>query len=219
MTVPFSRDEFFAVFVSYNDAVWPAQIILIAIAVMIVAAACFSPRARWPVLALAGLWIWMGVVYHIGFFSRINSAAFLFGALFILQGVIMGAQTLTGSLRFAVPRDPTSVVTGALLLVYALIGYPVLAAVSGQLYPAVPTFGLPCPTTIFTLGMLTWSPSRVRHVMIIPVLWAVVGTSAAAQLGVVEDWGLPVAAIAVILVRLRGNRRHAAGRLHRVSRQ
>ena len=210
MTLPFSREDFFAVFASYNDAVWPAQIILIAMAAMIVAAARFSPRARWPVLALAGLWIWMGVVYHIGFFSRINSAASLIGAVFMLQGLVIGVSALSGALRFAVPRDRAPLATGALLLGYALIGYPALAAASGQQYPAMPTFGLPCPTTIFTLGMLTWSPSRVRRVMIIPVLWAIVGTSAAAQLGVVEDWGLPAAAIAVILVRLRGIRRDAA---------
>jgi hypothetical protein len=39
--------------------------------------------------------------------------------------------------------------------------------------------------------------------LVIPIVWALIGISAATQLGVPEDWGLPVAAAAVVLLRLR----------------
>src|SRR6478735_636787 len=46
--------------------------------------------------------------------------------------------------------------------------------------PAVPTFGLPCPTTIFTIGVLLFAKAPVpRSAFIVPVLWALVGSTAA----------------------------------------
>ena len=38
----------------------------------------------------------------------------------------------------------------------ALVAYPVLSAMLGREFPEMPTFGLPCPTTIFTLGLLAF---------------------------------------------------------------
>lgn len=202
--LPFTREQFFGVFAAYNQFVWPAQIVMIALAVAVVAAARWSPRAAWPGWAVSALWSWIGLVYHIGFFSRINPAAYAFGAMFVLQALVFGWLTFRGELRFAVPRDGVARWTGAALLLYALVGYPVLAHLSGQRYPAVPTFGLPCPTTIFTFGMLAWSVRPVRiAAVVLPLLWAAVATSAAAKLGVVEDWGLPLAAVALLTLRFR----------------
>lgn len=64
-----------------------------------------------------------------------------------------------------------------------------------------PTFGLPCPTAIFTLGLRLFSVKPVaRWVFIVPLLRAAVGSSAAFQLGVIEDLGLPAAGIVTIAV-------------------
>jgi hypothetical protein len=91
---------------------------------------------------------------------------------------------------------------GALLVGYALIGYPLLASLLGQQFPATPTFGLPCPTTIFTLGVLLWlqRPAPV-FLLIIPLAWSVIGTAAALQLDVREDFGLLVAAVLTVVLR------------------
>jgi Acetyltransferase (GNAT) domain/Family of unknown function (DUF6064) len=64
-----------------------------------------------------------------------------------------------------------------------------------------PTFGLPCPTAIFTLGLLLFSVKPVaRWVFIDPLLWAAVGSLAAFQPGVIEDLGLLAAGIVTIAV-------------------
>jgi Family of unknown function (DUF6064) len=56
-----------------------------------------------------------------------------------------------------------------------------------------PTFGLPCPTTIFTLGMLLWlDKTPPLYLLIIPLLWSLIGTVAALKLGIREDVGLLV---------------------------
>lgn len=33
-------------------------------------------------------WLWMGIVYHIIFFSSINPVAYVFGVMFILQTIL-----------------------------------------------------------------------------------------------------------------------------------
>lgn len=205
MRLPFSIDEFFDVFRRYNEAVWPAQWILIALAlVAIVAAATRQPRIRAiPMIVLAGLWLWMGIVYHGLFFRAINPAASLFMILFVVQ-----AGAFLWMVRRPVP-DAVAVSpgAGAVLMTYALLIYPALGLLMGHRYPESPTFGLPCPTTIFTLGLLLWMRQAFpRALLVVPVLWAIVGTSAALQLGMLEDLGLPIAALVAIVLSVRQRR-------------
>lgn len=41
-------------------------------------------------LVLTILWIWMGLIYHLMYFSQINALAKVFGVMFIVQGLIFG---------------------------------------------------------------------------------------------------------------------------------
>ena len=89
-----------------------------------------------------------------------------------------------------------------MLIVFALIVYPLWSWYAGHGYPFMPTFGLPCPTTIFTIGILAFMiPGYPRSPLIVPVLWCLVGVQAAFLLGVVQDMGLIVAgAVGVMLL-------------------
>lgn len=85
---------------------------------------------------------------------------------------------------------------GVALIVFALVVYPVWSAYAGHSYPATPTFGLPCPTTIFTIGVLAFAvPPYPRSPLVAPVLWCFVGAQAAFLLGVQPDLGLVAAAL------------------------
>lgn len=214
--MPFTQNQFFDVFARYNDTVWPAQAALYGIALFaLVLAARGSRNSRYVCGLLALLWIWMALAYHVGFFRQINPAALLFAALFLLQAALF--------VWYGVIRDRIAIsagngpwrVTGMAFIVYALLLYPVIATLSGQRYPAMPTFGLPCPTTIFTLGLLMWTRSAPAILWIVPVLWALIATQVAIRFGVYEDFGLTLAAGAaayfVIAYRLRGRRIHGAG--------
>lgn len=98
-------------------------------------------------------------------------------------------------LRFR-PRADVRGIAGLAIIAYAMVGYPVVSYLLGHRYPATPTFGVPCPTTMFTLGLLLWSSEKsARLASIVPLLWAIVATWAAVRLGVWEDFGLPVAAL------------------------
>jgi len=215
MTLPFTIDQFADVFRAYNESIWPAQWILNALALVSLAAA-FAGRRRASQIAslvLAVLWVWTGLVYHARFFRVINPAAIVFAAAFVLQGLMIGwFGVVKEAVRFAARRNAATAV-GSLLITYALVVYPLIGRAIGHRYPAAPTFGVPCPTTIFTLGLfLLAAPALPRMLLIIPVAWAVVGLSAVLQLGMWEDWGLPVAAIAVLVFSIRRDFRHGTWR-------
>jgi hypothetical protein len=207
--MPFTVHQFFDVIVRYNEAVWPAQWLLVALAVgLITVAFTKQPLAGRIVLGgLALLWLWTGAVYHLAFFSSINPAAKVFGAAFIAQaGLFAWAAARATPLAFQ-PGWSAAGVTGAVLLAYALVGYPLAGMLGGQSYPAMPTFGLPCPTTIFTLGLLLWARPRASwSLATVPLLWSVLGWTAAFQFGVLEDYGLGIAGLvtfAVLVFRSR----------------
>lgn len=208
MSLPFTIDQFFQVFAAYNTAIWPVQILAYVLALV---ALGFAVRAnQWAGRVISGIlgavWIWMGVVYHIRYFRAINPAAVGFGVLFVFQGLLfLLAGSIRNKLGFELTARPAPI-AGAILIIYAMTGYPLLSAVLGHRYPATPTFGVtPCPTTIFTFGLLLWAiPSMPRYLLIIPFIWAVVGTTAAIQLDVPADYGLAVAAVAGIVMTVLG---------------
>lgn len=199
MRLPFSTDQFLALFRDYNLAIWPAPVALVLLMASLawIAARGGGRWHRWGIPAgLIALWIWTGGVYHIGFFSRINPAARLFGVAFLLQAVTwLGWAWRTRTLSFRPPHGPRAAI-GWMLLGYALIAYPLLNVALGHAYPSMPTFGAPCPTVIATFALLCWASPRPPWVVwLVPVGWAAVATSAAFTLGIREDLGLPVAAV------------------------
>jgi hypothetical protein len=181
---------------------WPAQVIiyLIAIAgvVFAVSRARDSSRATYAILAI--LWLWMGLFYHAAFFTAINPLARLFAVAFVAQAVIFAGLAARRNVNPISPHNDFAGWAGGALVLLGLIGYPMLSVFAGHVYPYQPTFGLPCPTTIFTLGLLIWGWENVpRYAIVIPIFWAFVGTVASFELGVPEDLTLAVAVLVVAL--------------------
>ena len=198
MQIPFTPEQFVEVFKNYNETVFPAQLIFYVILVVLGLLLWRRQHAASGSIAyaLAFFWFWMGIVYHITFFADINKAAYAFGGLFIAESLLF--VWLSGTLSFKLNSDGYNVV-GYLLIFYSLIGYPLVGYSIGHVYPLSPTFGLPCPTTIFTFGLLLLNDKKVPVVLfIIPFLWALIGTSAAFSLGFYEDVGLFIAAVVAV---------------------
>jgi Family of unknown function (DUF6064) len=206
VALPFTSDEFFAVFDAYNEAVWPAQLFLLALAVLALVLVAFprtwSGRAVSAILAF--LWAWSALAYHVAFFASINPLAYVFAAVSAAGGLVFVWQGVVRlKLRFQLARR-ARVAVGVVLVVFALFIYPAWSLYSGHGYPGMPTFGLPCPTTLFTMGLLTFLvPPYPRSTLVVPVLWCLVGAQAAFLLGVWQDLGLLVAAAvgAVLIAR------------------
>ena len=84
-----------------------------------------------------------------------------------------------------------------------LVGVPGINAVQHSSVSRIPAFGVPCPTTIFTAGVLMLATPRSWRLSIIPVMWSVIGGSAANLLGVRADYALPIAGIALAIFSMQ----------------
>ena len=210
MTLPFTIDEFLQVFAGYNTAIWPLQVLAYLGGAAVVG--CIAARSRHAgtvaAAVLAAMWLLNGIGYHFVFFREINPAATAFAALFVAQGALIAWVGLAGRrLQFRLRADAATVV-GAIAIAYAMVVYPLLGWAFGHAYPAAPVFGVaPCPTTIFTLGVLLLArPAAPAWLFAIPVVWSAIGGSAALLLAVREDFGLIVAGVAALLVLIFAGR-------------
>jgi hypothetical protein len=208
MDLPFTPDQFFSVFADYNDAFRP---VVVAMWLATIAALFLAWRhpERWsPMLSffLGALWLWNAAAYHAFLFARINPAAWIFSVLFGIQAALFLRVGLrTRPVYFSSTGARQGV--GLVLTVYSL-AYPFLTIALGHDYPATPTFGLPCPTVILTIGLLlTVRGSLPLSLIPIPILWGFIGGSAAALLGVQTDYVLLAAGILLLTVAAAGRDR------------
>jgi len=210
MKLPFTLEQFLDVFRQYNISVWPMQILLIVLALVATYFSIFKKpySDKIIVFILTFLWLWMGVAYQLIYFSSINKAAIIFGSLFIMQSLLFFYfGIIKNELIFQFNLNKYGV-TGMALVIVALVVYPLLGYWFGHVYPSSPTFGLPCPTTIFTFGILLLSSSRMPFiVVIIPAIWSIIGFSAAVSLGMKEDTVLLIAGFACTIMIIHKNKR------------
>jgi hypothetical protein len=118
--------------------------------------------------------------------------------MFVAQSVLFAIWGVAGSRIGFQPRAGRArFFVGAVLIGYALLIYPLLAFAFGQRWPEMPSFGAPCPVVLFTFGVLWWTDSSIpKGVFVVPMLWALLGSSAAMNFRIYEDWALVVAAAA-----------------------
>jgi hypothetical protein len=210
MNMPFTVEQFLQVFKDYNLAIWPMQIVLYVLSFAMVFLAIQKSKKLDIIInvILAFLWFWMGFIYHFGFFTSINKAAWVFGSLNVLQGFIFLYFGIIKT-RLTYTFNPNFYgISGLLIILYALAIYPVIGYFSGHAYPYSPTFGLPCPTTIFTLGIFLFVDKRVSlWILAIPLIWSVIGTSAALNFGIKEDAGLLISGITALALIVYRNRK------------
>lgn len=205
MKLPFSIEQFLNVFQSYNETVWPMQIFLNLLAILCIVLLFRKTvySGRLISLIIAFLWLWMGVVYNIIFFAGINKAAYIFGSMFIIESLLFFYYgVLRAQFEFKAERS-LSTYAGLLLIIFALLLYPLLGLAFGHTYPKSPTFGLPCPTTIFTLGVLFFLKGKITvKIVLLPLIWSAIGFSAALTLGIFEDTGLLLAGLITVFVMI-----------------
>lgn len=195
MELPFTHEAFLDVFGVYNTAWWPAAVVLWGasawVAWLWMRHGRVEGRAVFSLLAIH--WAWSGIVYHWLYFRAINPAASIFAVGFLGQAALF-AWLAAASRGRVIGGWTRRAVLGGALIGYALV-YPFLGLAFGLQYPRLPLFAVPCPTTLLTAGWPLTTTGVPRIVNIVPLAWAVVGSSAAFALGIQADLALLAAVV------------------------
>lgn len=209
MDLPFTAAQFFQVIEDYNSSLFPAQIILLlsgAIAFMLLYSKS-RLKSIWIGAVLAILWLWTGIAYHLLYFTSINPAAYIFGSLFIIQGIVFAREAfISRKLEFIFMPNLRGYM-GLFFILFGLILYPIILFWMEKSWVSVISMGLPCPTTILSFGFMIQSTEKFpKYLLIVPSLWAIIGTSAAFHFGVYPDFMIIASALAAFIF-LVGNKR------------
>jgi hypothetical protein len=209
--LPFTAEILFSSFEQYNRALWPLPILAPALALVVLALALRpvsgGDRASGAVLALA--WVWVGAGYFILHFAAFDFVAPIYGAFFILQGLLLGWSTVVRNrLAFRCTGD-LFCWCGLALALAATLAWPLADALLGPGWASVRVVGLaPGPTAAFTLGLLLLCAGRTPlHLAIIPLLWTLIAGAVASILSIPQDLALPAAGIGAFVLILWKNRR------------
>jgi hypothetical protein len=206
----FTMQEFLTMIADNNTRFWPATLAAYAVGTMAVVLILRHAKvaSTFAVGALVLFWLWSGVVFHGLMFRQLWPGATAVAVLFVIQAALLAWTGLVkGQLRFDVRADVKGTV-GGLAVLYAAVGYPLVAVVTGRdLSQALLVGVAPCPTVVLTLGCLLWSRRPLPKILlVIPALFALGMGAMAASQGIVEDYGLVILAVVasgLLLVRDR----------------
>ena len=204
-------EQFFAAITQFNEMLYPAQWIATLIAIIAVVFVFIKkPFTNALVVGIATLFFLMSALaFWLPSGTQGLTNGYLYMALFILEAVFLLSGALEDELHFKFEVKPLPII-GLVIVIYALIGYPLIELLMGRSYPELifsPLF--PCPLNIWLIGMLLMTEKPVpRFTMIIPFIWGLIGVMWVA-IGVKEDLGLIIVNLigpALLVYRDRGKR-------------
>lgn len=209
----FSSATYYRLFELYNLAIWPAHLLAGAFGIALLACAARGGDVAGRVAAgvLAACWLWTGWAFHAGRYAQINLAANYFALGFGLEalllfwlGTVRGRLTLAGT-RKGVDRAALG------LLLFALLGWPLLAPAHGRAWRQLELFGVaPDPTAAATLGLLLISGTIPSLLLPIPLLWCAISAATLWTMRAPDAWAMPLSAlVALSLIAWRTAARRA----------
>jgi hypothetical protein len=206
MNLILTLEGLLSTFLSYNLDIWPMQAVayVLGISALVLAVKQTRKSARIISGILAFLWLWTGIVFFLFYFALVYTPAYLFGILFIIQGIVFLVNMIKPRVSFSYKGDIYGIV-GLLFVAYAMLGYPLVGYLIGHIFPYSPPFGLtPCPLAVFTFGLYLLMDQKLpKAYLVIPLLWAIGGIMPV-SVGILEDIGLITAGLlgtALILIR------------------
>jgi hypothetical protein len=204
----FIEQEFLSMLAEYNVAIWPLQFFAYALALTAIFFSLLKkPYSDRLILAILSLfWLWNGIVFSAVFWMNIYPYAYLFTIILSFQGLLFLYGLVRRKLSFSFRWNIYTAIA-MIFILYSLVIYQLIGLGIGHEYPKFFAPGLtPCPTTIFTFGILLLSDKRFpNYFLIIPLLAALAGILAAAN-GIWEDYGLLIAGVLGSIMLYRKNK-------------
>jgi hypothetical protein len=186
----FSPRTYYRLFELYNAAVFPAQVVAVALGIALLGLSRqpghLPGRAAGAILA--AVWLWVAVAFHSMRYATINWAATYFAAAFLVEAACLAAATFTNFWLFR--RGAVGLGLIALALVY-----PLVAPLFGRPWAQAEFVGLaPDPTAVATLGALLLARGWLRWTLaIIPLAWCAVGGATLWTIDAPDAWIMPLA--------------------------
>ena len=197
----FSPRAYYRLFELYNVAVWPAQVLTLALGAAILALLTKSCAQQGRVVAglLAAFWLWIAWAYFLERYDTINWAGSYIAAGFAVEALVLVWLGISRSSRRA-GQDAVGR-AGLAILLFALVAQPVLAPLLGRPWTQAEVFGVaPDPTAIGTLGTLLASGERVPWgALAVPLLWCLMSGATLWTMGAPDAW-VPILAAVLALV-------------------
>jgi len=197
----FSPRTYYRLIERHNLAIWPAQLVTLALGVAIAALLQRPTGGRSRAIAgmVALLWAWVGGIFVAGRYATINWTASYFAGLFAAEVLLLGwLGVAKAGLRFGWRRDAAGLL-GAVLFTGSVALYPLLAPVLGRGWTQSEVFGIaPDPTVLGTLGLLLMADGTPRSrwaLLAPPMVWCLVSGTTLWAMGSPEKWILLPAAV------------------------
>jgi hypothetical protein len=172
----FSPRTYYRLFELYNLAVWPLQLVTLALGLAILVLILRAPAWSGRVVAgiLAACWLLVAWAYLLERYDSINFVARYFAIGFVLQvGLLAWTGVIRDRLRFGLRGIAAKAGLGITL--YALAIHPLIPLLTGRPWTQAEVFGIaPDPTAIATLGVLLAADRPRWHLLVLPLLWCAV---------------------------------------------
>jgi hypothetical protein len=213
----FSPRTYYRLFELYNLAIWPAQIVALALglAILVLMLRRHAWHGRAVAAILAGCWLWVACAYLFTRYDTINWAARYLAAGFALQALLLAWTGLARN-RLAMRPGRTDLVGGAGLglFAFALAVQPLIGPLlAGRPWTQVEIFGVaPDPTVVATLGVLLATERPPWHLSAIPLAWCAISGATLWAMQSLDALILPGAAFLVVVAGWKAVRAKAHAR-------
>ena len=210
--LPFEARVYWSLFALENEAVWPAQPLLLAAGAAFLLCLLLGrrPPARWLGPVLGAAWLWAGWHFVALRYGTVNWGAPTLAWGFYAEAALLAALGLAGRPAFAARGWRAG--TGVGLLAAALLGWPLLAPLDGRPWREAEVFALaPDPTALATLALLALGRRSpwTALLAVVPVLWLALSALTLVTLGAWQGWVVLAALLAGLAACAAPGRRHA----------
>lgn len=220
----FSPRTYYRLFELYNAAIWPAQVVAVALGLAVLALLRRAQALQGRLIAaiLAACWLWVAIAFHMHRYATINWVAVYFAAAFGFEAAVwIWTGVIRGRLVFERDSDVVGR-AGLWIFVFALALQPLVGPLLGRGWRQAEVFGVaPDPTAVATLGILSLAIGRVRWELIaIPGIWCAISGATLYAMKAPDAWVSPLAgALAVFLAALKTLERRRSSSQRRAHRE